>query len=226
MYFILLLLFFCLFIFLFVSFILTKDDFVILRKNINQENIFDLCFSTTLIGLFFARLFFVFFNFKTLYLNPLVFFAFPYFPGFLVSGGVLGALIFIFIKSIFSKLPFERILDFFMLAFLPSWSLGLFLNFIYAKKTILLLPVIIPLIIFGIFILFLSIFQKNRFKDGSIGFLSLILFSSISLIIQFLFKKDYILFVSKNEYCILIPILLFSVVMFLKQEKLLPLFKK
>src|ERR1035437_128302 len=95
----------CFFIFLYLLYYLSRDDFVIVRKDISMERIFNLAFLTLIISLFFSRLFFVLEKMDPKLLNPLGFLAIPYFPGLSLIGGILGAGVIIFLYSRFRKLP-------------------------------------------------------------------------------------------------------------------------
>ena len=63
----------CFIVFLFCLFVLSKDDFLFLKKNITLEQVFNIAFVAGLVGLFVARSFYVIFNFAPGFVNPLVF---------------------------------------------------------------------------------------------------------------------------------------------------------
>src|ERR1035437_7199459 len=101
----------CFFLFLYFLYYLSRDDFVIVRKDISIEKIFNLAFLTAIVSLFFSRLFFVLERMDQKLLSPLGFLAIPYFPGLSLLGGILGAGIFIFLYSKFRKLPTGKMFD-------------------------------------------------------------------------------------------------------------------
>src|SRR5260221_9633094 len=86
-------------VFLFILYTTVKDDFVFLRRNVEIEHIFNTVFLGIPLTLFFARLFFVLFHPKWAYLNPLVFFVIPYFPGLFAGGGIIGAILFLYLYT-------------------------------------------------------------------------------------------------------------------------------
>jgi hypothetical protein len=98
-------------VFLYVLFIIGRDDFLLLRKNIALDQLFSL----SLIGSFFvvlgARVGHVIFQFDMVYLNPLVFLAFFYLQGLSFSGGIIAAIIWIAFASRSRKYPFWKLLD-------------------------------------------------------------------------------------------------------------------
>src|ERR1035437_892356 len=108
----------CFFIFLYLLYYLSRDDFVIVRKDISMERIFNLAFLTAIVSLFFSRLFFVLESFDPKFSNPLGFLAIPYFPGLSLIGAIAGAEVFIFLYSSFRKLPIGKMLDLFALSFM------------------------------------------------------------------------------------------------------------
>lgn len=218
-----LILIFCFLVFLFCVHLFAHDDFVLMRRNVSMERVFNLAFLTALVGLFFARFFYVLFHFHLGFLNPLVFFLFPYFPGLELTGGVVGAVLFMQLFSS-GKLPKVRLFDIFSLSFLCALSVGIFLHIIFLQKTIIWHDFVVPLLYFTLFILSARIFLRVVLKDGSLGLLFLLAFSLISLIVGRI-KAENKLFLS-NEDFILIEMFLLSLVFLLKQENLIARGKK
>src|SRR4030043_1864932 len=108
----------CFFVFLYNLYYVSRDDFVILRKDISIDKIFTLAFLTGFISLFFSRLFFAIFNPSPQITNPLGFFAITYFPGLSLSGGILGATLFIYFYAKLNKLPIGKMLDLITFSFI------------------------------------------------------------------------------------------------------------
>lgn len=173
-------LFICLIIFLYCLFIFGKDDFLLLRKNISLEQLFSIAIGTFLVALFGARLSFVVTTFNLHYLQPLVFFLFPYFPGLSLSGGIIGGVSYLWYICQRSKVPFPRVFDIYVISFLYTFSAGALLVVLgeLFKTVHLLLPLtgesIVDIIFAGIIT---HIFLTNDFNDGSIGYLGISLFS-------------------------------------------------
>src|SRR5258706_5468218 len=111
MNFIFIVIIFCFFVFLYVLYYLAKDDFVIIRKDVSLESVFNLAFLAGIVSLVSSRVGFAIFSHNLNYFNPLVFLAFPYFPGFSLTGGIVGMSLFVYFYSSFRKMPFGRILD-------------------------------------------------------------------------------------------------------------------
>lgn len=213
---------FCFFIMLFVIHSLAIDDFVLLRRHVTMVNLFDHALITFVIGLISARLIYIIFHFSPGFLNPLVFFIFPYFPGLSLGGGVVGSIIFLFFYTSLLKLPKERIFDIFSISFLCTLPIGLFLLAIKAKKTpTIILSEGILIIISIVFLAFLiRLFQKGSIKDGSISLLSLCIFSFISFLAQFFLQKEKVFFFLSIDQLILFCLFIFSLLFFIKQEYL------
>src|SRR6185312_9578343 len=99
----------------------------LLRRNVSLEQVFDSAFLMAIFALLIARIVFVGLHFKTDYLNPLVFFLVPYFPGLSLAGGLIGSLAFLWFYTRFFKIPTGRIVDIFSVSFISAFSSGLFI---------------------------------------------------------------------------------------------------
>jgi len=82
-------------LFLFRLYHVANDDYVLIKKNKTLEDVFNVAFITALIALLISRFFHVFLNPQPVFLNPLGFLLFPYFPGLSLTGGVIGGSIFL-----------------------------------------------------------------------------------------------------------------------------------
>ncbi len=194
----------CFFFFLYILYVISKDDFLIIRKDIPMESIFNAAFLIAFISLLFSRFFYVIFNYNPVFKSPLGFLVFPYFPGLYLAGGIIGGVISLTLYLNYKKLPVKRIFDFFsisLLAVLPLAVLGNGLlsnaNFIFSLVlffTYLIIAIIFLKIVF-------PFAQRNRLKEGSLGALSLIAISILGFLtnlIQFwgkfgIFEKDSLL---------------------------------
>jgi len=181
----LLILLICLICFLFVVYKLSKDDFVFLRKDISIETVFNTIFLCAPFALLLSRIFYIYFNPQAVFFTVLGFIAFPYFPGFSLVGGILGALLFIIIYALYRKLPLGRFIDFFSISLLASICLGAFIVFFgipFSMKPYIALEFILFSLLLIIFWKFIRPFlSRGSLKDGSIGVLFLMFFSLISL---------------------------------------------
>lgn len=167
--------FLCSFIFLYTLHFLAEDDFVVLRKNITTENIFNVAIGMGIVGLFFARLFFVLFNPKPVFFEILGFILFPYFPGLSLVGGFLGGLIFYSVLARKLGYPLERVFDFFAKSFLACAPFGILGIIALSLKItpMFLFNFVFYLVLFIIAIIFTKRGEK-WLRDGSFGLLSLI----------------------------------------------------
>lgn len=210
------------FLFLFVLYGISKDDYVLFKKHITTDRIFDMAFLAALVFLFSARLLFVMFHFSSAFFNPLVFFLFPYFPGLFLVGGVVGGVSFIIFYCRSHKLPLDRFIDLFGLSFFGVLPVGIFLRLLIEKKTYLSFLFIGAIFIsFLLFYLLFKFLRKEELKEGSIGFLSLISFCIISFVIGFVNKKELVFSFLNVEDFFLIFIFLVSLVLFIRREKVL-----
>lgn len=220
----------CFFIFLFPAFLLSRDDFVFIRKDVTTEKVFNIAFVMFAASIFCARILYAVLNPGLNFLNPLVFFLFPYFPGLSLVGGVGGGVLFLLALSKFKKLPFGRLFDFFSISFLSSFPfgiLGYFLlseEFIFSPRPIILFLTHVIVLIFFLKLL-LPRMLRGRFKDGTVGFLFLISFSAVFLVDNAIGRGKNI-FNLGIEDLILVIILYTSVVFIFRQEKVLSRIKK
>ncbi len=175
--------FFCLYIF-------SKEDYLLIRKNISVEEMFNLSFLGLLVVIVVARLFFVIVHPSFRYLNPLVFFLFPYFPGLSLLGAIVGGSGFLFFITREGKKPTKRIFDIFSMSFLLSLSPAFFIQGIVnllARKNILLVVDFSTCILYLVSCIFLvRWFVKNKYSDGVTSALVVMTIATISVVRYFL----------------------------------------
>lgn len=195
MNFFILVLLICFFISLYVLYVLSKDDFVILRSDVPLHRIFNAAFSTAIFSLFFARLFFVIFNPNSLYASVLGFFLFPYFPGLSLAGGILGGFAFLTIYLKLKHLPILRLLDFFSMSLLVSYPIGFLGHFLLSKEAfskeafVSLILIAALLFLFARYVLPASL--SGKIKDGTAFLCFLLSVSILSVVINiFEFKHN------------------------------------
>src|SRR3989344_2886665 len=99
----------CLVLFLYRIYHLANDDYVLLTKNITLEDIFNAVFVCSLVSLLFSRFFYVFMNPNPVFLNPLGFLLFPYFPGLSLTGVLIGGILALFLYIRIKKFPLGRV---------------------------------------------------------------------------------------------------------------------
>lgn len=209
----------CFFLFLFCLFVFCNDDYVLFKKHITVEKVFNIAILVGLYSLFFARIFYVVFHFAPGFLNPLVFFLFPYFPGLSFAGGVIGGILFFVIYLHLAKFPIGRLFDFFSLSLLYTFPLGLLLYFVLAEKLTIFLPIAIPLLFCMAFLL-KKLLHKGSLAEGSIGALSLLFLSAAVCVVTMLYNtKDSIVFSFSGEFILSFILFVLFLLFFIKQER-------
>jgi prolipoprotein diacylglyceryltransferase len=227
MQFFILVLLICLFIFLYCVYVLAHDDFIFLRRDVTMEKLFNMVFLGSFSSLFVSRFFYGLFYDRMIFSNLLKFLLFPYFPGLSLLGAVVGAVGYlVFIKSRSEKqFPIERICDFLSIAFLISLPIGFIGFLMFSEKTGIIILGVQAVLYFILFVVFLKFFLprllSGKFKEGTISFLFLICFCLISLISSAFLKVNIWGYLKNIENIILILILLLSLGMFIRNEKLL-----
>lgn len=219
-------LFLGLFTALFSVYYLSRDDLILLRKDVTVEQIFNLALLVFFGGLFFARLAYGIFYSTEIFLNPLKFFLFPYFPGLLLTGGVGGGMLLLFIICRSKNLPTAKIFDIFSISILSCLSLGYLGFFLLSGQNLLsakpIFLIAVYLVLFYVFIKYIhQLLLKGILRDGSGGLLFLISFSAVSLIVNIIDKFKSNPFLGKPDNPILFVILIFSIAAFIKAEKLI-----
>ena len=227
---ILVLLVICFFIFLFVSYGLSKDDYLLLKKNINVDQVFDMGFVLAVVALLFSRLIFVAMHPNPGYFNPFIFLGIPYYPGLSLSGGGVGGVLFLLFLCKYQKLPMGRLLDFFSISFLSALPVGIIGYILVLRQNLFTIsPISLVLAYIVLFIVFikilLSLLLSGRLKDGTIGLIFLICFAIISLVGNFIGRVGNLLNLGLEDLILIIALYASTVFLF-RQEKLLTKIKK
>lgn len=184
--------FLCYILFLFFLYKLGREDFVLIRKDIALEQLFNLTFMTTIVAIFFGRLFYVMFHPSITFLNPLKFLVIPYFPGFLFPGAIAGAFLFLWYIHRKKRTPSGRLIDFYAVALL------LIMPFLMLSEMFLLprQDYLVQLILFFVYVITFFLFQfilmprvgRGEIRDGTSG----LIFLSVLCVISFL--QDSVLY--------------------------------
>lgn len=223
MQFLILILLLAFLIFLFCLYLLAKEELVFVRKNITLEALFNLAFLTGFVGLFSARLLFVILNPSRDYLNPLVFLLFPYFPGLSLVGGIVGGMSFLFYYGKLKKWPTGRIFDYFSLALLASLPFGYLGTQVINQMGDLFVLIMMPLIYGATLIFFVKILVplnvRGEIKDGSLGFLFLMVFSFISLLANIVRSDDTLSFLLKIDTILMLLLFFSALALLFVQER-------
>lgn len=210
-----------LFVFLYCIFVFAKDDFILLRKNITLEQLFNISFVIYILGFLFARLVYVLEHISPKYLDPFVLFLFPYFPGLSISGGILIGIAYLLIILNKKRLPFFRVFDIFSISFIYAFSAGLpifaVIEFFLTKK-IPFIPAIEAILYFVLAVILTLLFVKNKIKDGSTGYLGISFFSLFFIAFGIQITKGKISFNFTPEDVVLVFIWFFFFAMFFYQQ--------
>lgn len=210
-------------LFLFFLFSFIKEDFIFFRRNISIEKIFNIAFLTLFISFLVSRLFFVIFHFSPIYLNPLVFLAFPYFPGFSLVSGLLGGIVFLLFLRNIEKLPIVRTIDFFIVS--VTGALGVIKTTEFILEAFLTKKILPGLLLESISYLLLLFFafkllKKEMLKEGTFSGIFFILVSLVYIFESF--SKNHWKFSFKDgEIYIYILLILFSIIYLLMREKVI-----
>ncbi len=211
----------CLVLFLFRLYHLANDDYVLVKKNITLDDIFNAAFLSSLVALLFSRIFYVVINPQPVFFNPLGFLLFPYFPGLSLTGGLIGGILALFFYCRRKKIPRARVFDFFSISFIFSLPFG-FVGYLLLSQEFTL-GNLVRLVLYGLILAASNIYLYPKasaleIKDGTISALFLVFFSLISLLAVAIDHPGISYFISHKENFILLSILFFSIVIILKQE--------
>ncbi len=167
---------------LFILYILTKHDFVLARKSLLLQEIFDVTLLGFIAFLITGRILYVVSVLNFSLLNPLRFFHIFKFPGALFLGGLLGfwIVIYLFFKK---KKILARLYDIYALSLFPIFIFALVSSynggyFLYFNILIFLLSCIFMGI--GIYS-----YKNYTLKDGSIAFLFVCLVTVFTIVSEF-----------------------------------------
>lgn len=212
----------CFFLFLFYLHVLSKEDFVFFRKNVSLESLFNVAFLTGFAALFTSRLFYVLFHPAMAFVNPLVFFGIPYFPGLSLSGALVGAVIFLYVYGRVRKAPVERIGDFFTLPVLLIAPLGLLSAAVLSGREEAVFFVLAACFTFFLFIFFAKfLFPKlsgGQYKDGTLSYLFLMNFPLVILLASIISRASLKKFYFTPEDVILFGLFLLGTTLYVRQE--------
>ena len=200
------------------------------RKNVTLEALFNLSFFSAGLGLLISRLIYVLLHPSADYLNPLVFILFPYFPGLSLPGGIIGGILFVILYNKRKKIPTGRILDFFALSFLTAIPIGLLGSQLLVGMQDpfkgIFLPVIFLVTVFFSVKVLLPLNIRGEIKDGSLGSLIMIIFSITLFLSNVTHERFELSFQKQFENLLLLALLIFSLVVLVRQERKGHLMKK
>lgn len=165
------------FLCLFIVYILSKSDFVLLRQNISLSEIFDALFITLICAYLVGRTFNMINRHESNLLDILRFFHVFKYPGLSLLGVLLGGGLSLYLIFMKNKAQ-GRICDIFAISFLPLFAVNL-LFFEKYPHALFFLPYILFLISIVFFIFLVSSHNKYTLRDGSIS-LIVLLFAALA----------------------------------------------
>lgn len=161
---------------------LVKHDFVLARKSLLLQEIFDTTFLAYIAFLFTGRLLYVLSTQRFDLINPVSFFHLLRYPGTLFLGGIVGfgAVIYVVFKK---KKILARLFDIYALSMFPLFIFTLVIS--YNKGYFLYFNILI----FLLSCLFMGIgiysYKNYTLKDGSIAFLFICLITVFTIVSEF-----------------------------------------
>lgn len=163
----------------FILYELSRNDFVLLRKNISLTQMFDYSIVSVLLALVVSRIFYIINAQRFDYLYPVSFLHVLRLPGLSLLGFFVGCVIVLY-TILYKKKVTERVYDIFFLSFYPILlfvviTMTLPKNLFFMKFVL----VFVLIVLFGVLLQFL---RNYVLKDGSI---SIIFFMIVCLITFF-----------------------------------------
>ncbi len=208
-----------LFISFFILYILSKNDFVLVRQNVSLTEIFNLGISGVIIAGIISRIFYIFDTNSWNLLNPLSFFHIFKTEGLSLFGFYITLALWIYLRLKKQK-ALPRVFDIFALSFSPVFLSSFLVPYLSKMYYFIEIGVFVICLIF---IIFLFRINKNyKLKDGSVTFLIFFLVSVQNFVLEVLFGKN--LSISPSFYLSFITLFL-SLGFFVYNQNLL-FFKK
>lgn len=178
---------FSFFISFFILYLLSKNDFVLVRQNVSLTEIFNLTISGVIIAGLASRVFYILDNSAWQFLNPLRFFHLLNLPGLSLFGFYLTFVFWIYLRIQKQKV-FARVLDIISLSFSPLFIFSLLVPYLKGVFYYFQLGLFLAALVL---IAYLLRANKNyKFKDGSIAVLVFFLVSLENFVIQILFGEN------------------------------------
>ncbi|OGH11370.1 MAG: hypothetical protein A3B38_00900 [Candidatus Levybacteria bacterium RIFCSPLOWO2_01_FULL_36_13] len=211
----------CFFIFLYNLYFVSKEDILLIRRDILINKIFNLAILSAIASLFFARLFYILSYPNQIFNSLLGFVAFTYHPGLSLMGAIAGGLLFISLYSKYKNYPIGRILDLFtvsLLGVLPIVYILIFIASLGKTDTVFNIFLIISFIISLVFIKGVyKLSEKGELKDGSFSLIFLTVFSLLYFLIMLFSNLEDFSFL-KVENLLSFVVIFLSIGLLVNQE--------
>lgn len=207
--------------YLFCVYAFGKDDFVLYKKNIGLEQIYNFIFVQIFVGLIFARVFYILFHPSVRFINPLVFLAFPYVPGLSLAGGIIGGILSILLIPRRKKAPKKRLIDLSAVAICITISIGFLVAFVFhliSKSKQMPIDLLFTFTFFVFFVILLRLFVRTIVKEGSVGLLFIAVFSLLMISFNIMKKTQPLIWILGRDELLLVGLLVISSFLFVAQE--------
>lgn len=204
------------FISFFILHSLSKDDFVLIRKNISPFQMFDLAILALVVSFICGRLFYVFDTRNIEIVHILRFFYILKFGGFSFIGAIIGFNVGVFLLFR-GKSAFKRMFDMYSISFFPIFLFSVFITPASNYKTILI-GILVPILLVA-FLLFLKVHKEYKLRDGSISALTLLFVSGLCLYIAMISSSPVIIWRFSLSALLSMGVLVSSVVFFIFNER-------
>lgn len=211
---------FCFIIFFYSLYILGKDDFVLIRRNISLEQLFDFAFLGIIAGILFIWILSLIFHTPASFISGMLS---PQSAGFTLIGICFGLLLGLYSFTKYRKLPIGRLFDFFSLSLLSALPAGYLLSIFFIKSSEIIFYLIPGVLYLGLQVFFwrffLSRIISGKLREGSLCSLFLLTSSVISLFISLLYKFLHSsLYLTSGDF-LLFSILIVSFIFLLRNER-------
>lgn len=166
----------------FTLFLLSKHDFILMRKNVSQYFMFDTVFMSLILGFFLGRIFYILDTHSWLLFYPINFLHIIRHGGFSLFGAFIGmeilTSVFVRKKKIIGKILDITALSVYPILFLYPFSYSLSNLFLIVKFAVLTL-------LFVLFLVLVHAYRSFFLKDGSIFLTVCVAFSVFNFLLIF-----------------------------------------
>lgn len=213
---------FSFFIFFYSLYILGKDDYVLIRRNLTLEQLFDFAFFGIFSGILLVSTLSIIFHPATSksFMSQLFF---PRGASFNLTTFVFGCMVGLYLIGKYRKLPTGRLFDFFSLALLSALPAGYLISVFFIKRS-----EIIYFVIPGVFYLGLQVFFwrfllqrmiSGKLREGSLCSLFLLTFSAVSIFVYLFYQLGSSSLLFQLEDLLVISIFIGSFLFLLRNER-------
>jgi hypothetical protein len=208
-------------IFLYNLYLVSREDMLLIRRDVLVGKIFSLAIISAFAALFFSRVFYVV-SYPSPAFNDLIgFIAFTHHPGLSIIGAISGGLFFAALYSKYKNYPVGRIVDLFTVSLLGVLPVAYVLFFIFSlgrTETFFNLFLVLSFIISLVFIKGVyKLSEKGELKDGSFSLIFLIVFSLLYFLVKLFSNIDTFLFL-RVENLLSFIVIFVSIVLLINQE--------